>query len=280
MTGRLFKTLQQEEWLAQKWTESINPVSRGPHWLPGKGRIDYKGLSMEYSSFSGTALRYPQELIPRHAPARCPPPPPISSQLFSTVTSAHFYYGWRAHEETIWFQSLLKFYTCRLWNALPQTVRKYTTDTWKLACSQTLKKIYTPGTWKLFCSQTVRKYITDTWKLVCSQSKSETKLTASVLKQNQARLGLHTRQHRQPRQDQQPVFICHLSSFTSQSVALKRGLKLPWKFAHVLCRPIKPCVPFDLGSHLFSADKAQELCESRGGRPGLLSLINLLFLWT
>ena len=26
--------------------------------------------------------------------------------------------------------------------------------------------------------------------------------------------------------------------------------------------------------------KAQELCESRGGRPGLLSLINLRFLWT
>ena len=26
--------------------------------------------------------------------------------------------------------------------------------------------------------------------------------------------------------------------------------------------------------------RAQELCESRGGRPGLLSLINLRFLWT
>ena len=26
--------------------------------------------------------------------------------------------------------------------------------------------------------------------------------------------------------------------------------------------------------------RAQELCESRGGRPGLPSLINLRFLWT
>ena len=26
--------------------------------------------------------------------------------------------------------------------------------------------------------------------------------------------------------------------------------------------------------------RAQEMCESRGGRPGLLSLINLWFLWT
>ena len=29
-----------------------------------------------------------------------------------------------------------------------------------------------------------------------------------------------------------------------------------------------------------SVSNAQELCESRGGRPGLLSLINLRFLWT
>ena len=27
-------------------------------------------------------------------------------------------------------------------------------------------------------------------------------------------------------------------------------------------------------------DRAQEVCESRGGRPGLSSLINLRFLWT
>ena len=27
-------------------------------------------------------------------------------------------------------------------------------------------------------------------------------------------------------------------------------------------------------------DRAQELCESRGGRPGLPSLISLRFLWT
>ena len=26
--------------------------------------------------------------------------------------------------------------------------------------------------------------------------------------------------------------------------------------------------------------RAQELCESRGGRPGLPSLINIRFLWT
>ena len=30
----------------------------------------------------------------------------------------------------------------------------------------------------------------------------------------------------------------------------------------------------------IKAIRAQELCESRGGRPGLLSLINLRFLWT
>ena len=36
-------------------------------------------------------------------------------------------------------------------------------------------------------------------------------------------------------------------------------------------------------SHQLSwtdVDKTQELCESRGGRPGLPSLINLRFLWT
>ena len=27
-------------------------------------------------------------------------------------------------------------------------------------------------------------------------------------------------------------------------------------------------------------DRAQEMCESRGGRPGLLSLISLRLLWT
>ena len=30
----------------------------------------------------------------------------------------------------------------------------------------------------------------------------------------------------------------------------------------------------------LSRYRAQELCESRGGRPGLPSLINLRFLWT
>ena len=31
---------------------------------------------------------------------------------------------------------------------------------------------------------------------------------------------------------------------------------------------------------LAGRDRAQELCESRGGRPGLPSLISLRFLWT
>ena len=31
---------------------------------------------------------------------------------------------------------------------------------------------------------------------------------------------------------------------------------------------------------IATLNRAQELCESRGGRPGLPSLINLQFLWT
>ena len=38
-----------------------------------------------------------------------------------------------------------------------------------------------------------------------------------------------------------------------------------------LCSLYKPSLHLDL---------LQELCESRGGRPGLLSVINLRFLWT
>ena len=34
------------------------------------------------------------------------------------------------------------------------------------------------------------------------------------------------------------------------------------------------------GRVLSAVDRAQELCESRGGRPGLLSLISLRFMWT
>ena len=30
----------------------------------------------------------------------------------------------------------------------------------------------------------------------------------------------------------------------------------------------------------YGVPRAQELCESQGGRPGLPSLISLLFLWT
>ena len=33
-------------------------------------------------------------------------------------------------------------------------------------------------------------------------------------------------------------------------------------------------------SHAVQRDRAQELCKSRGGRPGLPSLISLRFLWT
>ena len=34
------------------------------------------------------------------------------------------------------------------------------------------------------------------------------------------------------------------------------------------------------GDGLNTVVRAQELCESRGGRPGLPSLINIRFLWT
>ena len=40
-------------------------------------------------------------------------------------------------------------------------------------------------------------------------------------------------------------------------------------------------VSVDVKQHFNNFDLGvQELCESRGGRPGLLSLINLRFLWT
>ena len=45
----------------------------------------------------------------------------------------------------------------------------------------------------------------------------------------------------------------------------------------------KPTVSVDVKQHfnqLRIRGRAQELCESRGGRPGLPSLISLRFLWT
>ena len=39
-------------------------------------------------------------------------------------------------------------------------------------------------------------------------------------------------------------------------------------------------VPYNVGAILPLALRAQELCESRDGRPGLPSLISLRFLWT
>ena len=49
--------------------------------------------------------------------------------------------------------------------------------------------------------------------------------------------------------------------------------------------PNKPTVSVDVKQNFnqslsLSLFRAQELCESRGGRPGLLSLISLRFLWT
>ena len=43
-----------------------------------------------------------------------------------------------------------------------------------------------------------------------------------------------------------------------------------------------PMVSVDVKQHSTNTEKvrAQELCERRGGRPGLPSLINLRFLWT
>ena len=47
-------------------------------------------------------------------------------------------------------------------------------------------------------------------------------------------------------------------------------------------RPVrnKPTVSVDVKQHFNTEFRDQELCESRGGRPGLPSLINLRFLWT
>ena len=52
-----------------------------------------------------------------------------------------------------------------------------------------------------------------------------------------------------------------------------------------MCEPFSPeILPAEavIGSATPAAvqDRAQELCESRGGRPGLPSLISLRFLWT
>ena len=46
--------------------------------------------------------------------------------------------------------------------------------------------------------------------------------------------------------------------------------------------PNKPTVSVDVKQHFNdnTVFRAQELCESRGGRPGLPSLITLRFLWT
>ena len=46
--------------------------------------------------------------------------------------------------------------------------------------------------------------------------------------------------------------------------------------------PSKPTVSVDVKQRFNQPhnDRVQELCESRGGRPGLPSQINLRFLWT
>ena len=56
--------------------------------------------------------------------------------------------------------------------------------------------------------------------------------------------------------------------FDHESVALSLSLPSLWKDLYKL-------EGLDLGFV-----RAQELCESRGGRPGLPSLISLRFLWT
>ena len=63
----------------------------------------------------------------------------------------------------------------------------------------------------------------------------------------------------------------------------------PSLFRLLLPPPLPTPLSPSLISHLASVDvkqnvldriRAQELCESRGGRPGLPSLINVRFLWT
>ena len=56
-----------------------------------------------------------------------------------------------------------------------------------------------------------------------------------------------------------------VTSFATKTTIYHAGFLLSFRFSYYL---------------LSSLFRAQELCESRGGRPGLPSLINLRFLWT
>ena len=51
------------------------------------------------------------------------------------------------------------------------------------------------------------------------------------------------------------------------------------RFGHINTKH-KKCIPLYGVLAIIKRHRAQELCESRGGRPGLPSLINLRFLWT
>ena len=71
--------------------------------------------------------------------------------------------------------------------------------------------------------------------------------------------------------------------YTYQSIAWHQSSGAVWVSRWTSWAPVpnKPTVSVDVKQHFNIAwPRAQELCESRGGRPGLPSLINLRFLWT
>ena len=85
-------------------------------------------------------------------------------------------------------------------------------------------------------------------------------------------------------------FLCYLSnlvqvlsSIFTQKLARTQGQP---HTVHKRVGSSHKLKPTDKTSYTFtglvcdSDDRAQEVCESRGGRPGLPSLISLRFLWT
>ena len=71
--------------------------------------------------------------------------------------------------------------------------------------------------------------------------------------------------------------------YSALAIVLSLGMEPYSALAIVLSLGMEPysalAVVLSLGIH-GDVPRVQELCESRGGRPGLPSLINLQFLWT
>ena len=77
-------------------------------------------------------------------------------------------------------------------------------------------------------------------------------------------------------------FLCSYPEYLQPWVSLiscsTSGCRQKWGFLVVMvCLQSQICLISCVSSQCF---RAQELCESRGGRPGLPSLISLQFLWT